>query len=872
MKPVSLFLLLAIVFAAALTACAEGDAPMSKVTNTANSPYARLDAVPVGAVTLSDSFWKPKRDVNHASTIPHQYAECERTGRIDNFRRAAGRETLYPHVKLSGHWGISAKDRGHAIFEGLGDPLYFVSEGVPTRDICCWWDDAKDVSGTWLADWENPGGRVVCGEYTRGDGKAIFVGTGAFFWHTAGAANACRGDLEKFTGNVLAYLGGGPVAFLGAAPDAAGLGDEAKAALDWLRAGFDTSYVPFADVEGLGKYKTAWWHFAGKTGLPGEALDAKSVKAVKAFLKRGGGLFLSGLAPQYLVTLGLEQKAPTTIRQTPEDGFRGYYFNDSDVYKWMEAAAYSLASYPDPALDKQLDDLIEVMAAAQGGDGYLNTYFMFENEGQRWRDLTSKHELYCGGHMIQAAVAHHRVTGKTSFLDIATKWADLVCQRFGPGKEHGTPGHPEPEMALVELYRDTGDGKYLDLASFFIEERGKGVLNDSPYLQDHLPIREQTYVTGHAVRQLYLTAGVADVYAETGDPSLLDVLLKQWDDFASTKMYVTGGAGALHKGEAFGAPYELPNGTAYAETCAAIASFMWNWRMLQITADAKYADVMEQALYNGLLSGVSLDGKEYFYVNPLDNDGGHRRTTKHFDGCACCPPNVARTLAALPGHVYATAQDALYIHHYVQSEARITLGKRKVLIKQQTQYPWEGLIQITVEPEQPATFTIHARYPSWADQAIANVNGERMEAGLHRGSYIQVRREWAPGDTFTLVFPMPVRKVMANPRVEANVGRVALMRGPIVYCFEQPGGCAADMGTLMIPGHAPIRHEYRPSLLGGVTVLECAAIRSPLDKGLGAGLDELRWVRPAPAEIEAIPYFAWANRESGPMRVWLPVF
>jgi len=837
---------------------------MAIITRTGQSPHAKLDGVPVNAVTIEDAFWKPKIEINHTSTIPHQYAECERTSRIDNFRRAAERKPVHPSVKLSGQWGITAKDASHPIFAGLEPCIYLVSAGLATQDECCYWDEPKDVHGTWLADWEHAANKVVCGEYAKGAGKAIFIGTGAYYWYTAGGVNTFQANVDKLTGNILEYLGGGPVAFLGTAADAAGLEDEPKAALAWLQGHFDGKYLPFAAVRGaasaLAPYTVAWWHLTGEPDMPADSRDPEVVQAMTRFIKKGGGVFLTGFAPQYLVTLGLEPTPPTTIRQAPTEGFRGIYFNDSDVYKWMEAAAFSLASHPDPELDGQLDALIDLLAAAQCDNGYLNSYYMFDKEPERWSDLVRKHELYCGGHMVQAAIAHHRVTGRTNFLNVATKWADLICDRFGPEKAPGAPGHPEPEMALVELYRETGARRYLDLASFFIEQRGRGVLNGSPYLQDHVPIREQTYVTGHAVRQLYLSCGVADVYAESGDATLMDALLDQWDDFVHAKMYVTGGAGARHKGEAFGEKYELPNDTAYAETCAAIASFMWNWRMLQITGEAQYADVMEQALYNGLLSGVSLDGKEYFYTNPLENNGDHRRTTKHFDRCACCPPNIARTFAALPGYLYGRDASGIYVHHYVQSTAEIPVEGNTIRLKQTTEYPWNGTVRITVNLDAAATFTLSVRWPGWANGMRVCVNDAEQDVSAWRaGSYGAIAREWQPGDVLALEFPMPVVKVEADPRVAADVGRIALMRGPIVYCLEQVDQPGLDLASIAFAHDAAFKSEHKADLLGGVNVLHGQAL---LGTSPGDEADT--------ADVSAIPYFAWANREPGPMRVWIP--
>ena len=849
----------------------------AKITDTKQSPYAMLDSIGVNRVTITGGFWKPKRDTNRISTIPHQYAECERTGRIDNFRRAAGRPTLYPYMHYTGLWGITAKQPGHSIFAGLDTTIYLVSPGLPTYDECCYWDDPGAIHGAWLADWERPGNKVVCAEYTHGKSTIIVIGTGAYFWRDEQRGNVYRGNLERLTTNVLSYLGGTPTAFLGTATAPDALDAEQLAAFDWLRQSQGAKYVAVADLvrnpERLKTFRTLWWHLTSKPDLPPETTDAAFVQKILEFLDSGGGLLLTGFAPQYVTVLGLEPTPPTTIRQVPKDGFRGIYFNDSDVYKWIEAAAYSLASDADPALDRQLDDIIELIGAAQGHDGYLNTYFMFENEAKRWTDLPNMHELYLGGHMIQGAIAHRRATGKTAFLDIACRWADHICRRFGPGKYPGAPGHPEVEMALVELYRETGVRDYLDLAAFFLEQRGRSVLNGSPYIQDHAPIRAQTSVTGHAVRQLYLCSGVADVYAETGDASLFETLQKQHADFTQTKLYVTGGAGARHEGESFGDPYELPNETAYAETCAAIASFMWNWRMLQITGEARYADEMERALYNGILSGVSLDGREYFYVNPLENRGDHRRTTRHFDGCACCPPNIARTLAALPGYLYGTSkQNDLYIHQYAQSVAEADLGGHAVRLVQETEYPWDGDVTVRIETQMPLKFTLFLRYPGWAQHVKVYVNGKPIRVGARPNEYIAVRRRWKRGDSVKIGIPMPVERIIANPHVQTNIGRVALRRGPVVYCIEQADQPAVDLRTVAIPLRPRFECTYCDAVLGGVTLLEFQAVRSLDAKVLYAPWNSLAVSPSDQISIRAIPYYAWANREPGPMCVWIPQF
>ena len=393
-----------------------------------------------------------------------------------------------------------------------------------------------------------------------------------------------------------------------------------------------------------------------------------------------------------------------------EGAFQGIYFNDSDVYKWLEAAAFSLGTHPDPQLDADVDAVIAEVDAAQQPDGYLNTYFMFEKAGERFTNLKDMHEMYCAGHLIQAAVAHHRATGKRTLLDVACRLADCLDRTFGPHKRPGACGHEEAEMALVELYRDTREERYLNLAKFMIEARGQNppLFGLSAYHQDHLPFREQTEFVGHAVRHLYLACGAADVLAETADEGYREALNALWDNLTRKRMYVTGGAGSRHEGEAFGADYELPNDRAYTETCAAIGSVMWNWRMLNITGDARYADLMELTLYNGVLSGLSLDGTHYFYENPLADRGGHRR--QEWFGCACCPPNVARLLASLPGYFYSVSNTGVHAHLYASGAATLPLANGEtVTLVQNADFPWSGEVEILVEDAPTLPFFLHLR-------------------------------------------------------------------------------------------------------------------------------------------------------------------
>jgi DUF1680 family protein len=549
--------------------------------------------------------------------------------------------------------------------------------------------------------------------------------------------------------------------------------------------------------------------------------------------------------------------------------FQGLFFNDSDVYKWLEAAALSLASGWDGKVVELMNRVIPEISAAQDEDGYLNTYFTFERKKDRWTNLKDMHELYCAGHLFQAAVAHRRVMGDESFLDVARRFADHIDRTFGPGKKEGACGHPEVEMALVELYRETGDRRYLDLAKFFVDQRGYGKIGGSPYHQDHKPFRDLDEVVGHAVRMLYLNCGAADIYAETGDRSLLDALRRIWRNLAGRRIYVTGGCGARHEGEAFGRDYELPNESAYGETCAAVANVLWNWRMALITGEAIYADMMELSLFNGSLAGIGLDGKSYFYVNPLSDRGGHRR--QPFFPCACCPPNIARLIAMVPGLFYSVNGEGIWVHMYAEGTAEVGIGGSSVVFYQHTRYPWDGEVEIVVEPSRPMEFGIFLRIPGWCSEARVSVNGEGV-SGIKPGDYIELRREWRKGDEVHIDMAMPAEWIVAHPFVESDGGKVALRRGPIIYCLEQADNPHADVWGISVLTDRPLEAEFVSDLLDGVVVIrgEGMAVEKAIwDNGLYKPMDIVRSASRKVGFV-AIPYYAWANREPGPMAVWLP--
>ncbi|MEM1990481.1 MAG: glycoside hydrolase family 127 protein [Candidatus Bathyarchaeia archaeon] len=549
-------------------------------------------------------------------------------------------------------------------------------------------------------------------------------------------------------------------------------------------------------------------------------------------------------------------------------GFRGIFFNDSDVYKWIEAAAFSYAYNPDQKIIDVARNVISEVIAAQDEDGYLNTYFTFERKADRWKNLRDMHELYCAGHLIQAAVAFYRATGDKTLLNAACRFADHIASVFGPGRRVGVCGHPEIEMALVELYRTTNRREYLDLACFFIDNRGRGVIGGSPYHIDHKPFRELDEVVGHAVRALYLNCGATDVYAEVGDEKLFDALMRLWHNVTERKMYVTGGVGSRHEGEAFGEDYELPNARAYAETCAAIANFMWNWRMLLVTGEGAFADIMELTLYNGILSGVSLDGKHYFYVNPLADRGGHRR--QEWFECACCPPNIARLIASLPGYFYSTSENGVWIHLYAKSTAHIKLNETEITLIQDANYPWDGEINIAISPEEASEFSLHVRIPGWCKEALARVNGEKIEKTIKHG-YLEIRRLWRDGDKVRLSLAMPIERIVSHPHVMENTDRVALRRGPIVYCLEGVDNPGFDVWDMVLPDSAKLDAEYTPNMLGGVVVVSGEALALDADafgKKLYAPKADVKYEK-CKVRFTAIPYYAWANREPSPMTVWI---
>jgi uncharacterized protein len=571
-------------------------------------------------------------------------------------------------------------------------------------------------------------------------------------------------------------------------------------------------------------------------------------------------------------------------------------FGDSDPAKWIEAACYSLATHPDPELAGLLDRVVDKVIAAQQADGYLNTHFIHTQPEMRWKNLRDWHELYCAGHLIEGAVAHQQATGERKLLEALSRYADHIDATFGlePSKKPGYCGHPEIELALVRLYHATRNRRYLELSKYFVEERGQDgpgkphyfdleayERGDDParfwaktyeYCQAQVPVRQQEKVVGHAVRAMYLLCAMTDLASEYEDSTLKETCDRLWDNLLNKRMYLTGGIGPARHNEGFTMDYDLPDETAYAETCATIGLMLWNSRMLQSDGHRKYADVVERALYNGFLSGVSLDGRHFFYENPLASAGIHHRV-EWFD-CPCCPPNVARILASLGGFFYSTSEDGLWVHLFAGSQARIESGDEPLFIRQETDYPWRGAVRFVIDmPSQgaPKPFTLHLRLPGWCKGYTLKINGSPASAEPTPSGYLAIRREWKSSDQVDYEMEMPIRPVFANPAVRLLEGRIAIQRGPLVYCLEgvDNGGIILDRISLdpqMIS--RTFTEEYRPDLLGGVTVIH----------GKGVAIDEAGWQdelyrEEAPTEreveITAVPYCVWDNRAPGEMRIWL---
>lgn len=575
-----------------------------------------------------------------------------------------------------------------------------------------------------------------------------------------------------------------------------------------------------------------------------------------------------------------------------EGNFEGIFFNDSDVHKLVEAASYTLHTHPNPAWEEELDEVIDKIAKSQQSDGYLNSYFTLVEPDKKWQNLGMMHELYCAGHLFEAGVAHYQATGKQKLLDVACQFADLIDNTFGEGKRDGLPGHQGIELALVKLARVTGEKRYMSLAEYFVTKRGhrpivfeKELENpdlpgglgayqhhytrdgkyEGTYSQAHLPIQEQTECVGHAVRAMYLYAGAADIASETGDAEITDALDALWQN-VEKRLYITGGVGPSGHNEGFTQDYELPNYSAYAETCASVGLIFWAHRMFLLKGESRFVDVLETALYNGALSGISLEGTDFFYQNPLASRGGRHRNP--WFGCACCPPNIARLLGSLGQYIYAQDGNDVWVNLYVGGNASTTVaGNVPLNISQDTDYPWSGDVKITVNPEKSANFSLNLRIPSWCNNFDISINGESSNEKNTDNGYLSIEKLWRSNDTVELKLDMSVDRICAHPNVRDNLGRSALRRGPLVYCFEDVDNPDGAFETLSLVDNSNIETLYDSETLGGVTLL----------RGAGAVYDNDEWgnnlylSKPSSKQMQvtAIPYYAWCNRGPGQMAVWV---
>lgn len=553
--------------------------------------------------------------------------------------------------------------------------------------------------------------------------------------------------------------------------------------------------------------------------------------------------------------------------------FRGLYFNESDVYKWIEASAYSLYNHPNEKILNLVNELIKKIVSIQQLDGYINTYFVGEKAHLRWSDLRDKHELYCAGHLIQAAIAVHRYLGTNELLTAANRFADLIVNTFGESGflPNGVPGHPEIEMALIDLYRHTGEEKYLNQALRFINNRGHAHIGGGEYYLDHKPVRELSRMYGHAVRAVYLNSAIADLYLETGDKSLLYCLEKMWNHLVNYQMYITGGIGSRHEGEAFGDDYELPDQDAYAETCAAIGKIIWDWRMLLISGDAKYADDLETTLFNAMLVGIGLDGESYHYSNPLESDYMYRR--QPWFAVSCCPPNIARILASVSGFFYSISEEGIWVNLYGNNSCDCELPNGTgIHLKQDSNYPWEGHVRLQINSDE--TFAIFLRIPGWCTSgATLTINGEIWTGQILPQSYLRIMKKWHIGDEIELDLPMQVRQIIANPKIEHLKNKIALTNGPIVYCFESVDQFTPGINNIILVPEPEFAIEYAGKELGFVKKIKMQGLlkegpRFERKTYLYSEENQNHRLKQT-ITVTAVPYFAWGNREYGNMQVWI---
>jgi uncharacterized protein len=557
----------------------------------------------------------------------------------------------------------------------------------------------------------------------------------------------------------------------------------------------------------------------------------------------------------------------------------GIFFDDSDVYKALEAIAYSLKNHPDATIEKKADEWIDKIAAAQQPDGYINTFYTLTGLENRWTDM-DKHEDYCAGHLLEAGIAYFNTTGKRKLMDVGIRMVRHIDSNFRLAGQHWVSGHEEIELALVKLYHATNEKQYLDLAEWYIEQRGhgyfKGAKRDPKYDQNDVPLENQKKVEGHAVRAMYLYTGAADVSAAKKESKYLPALFSIWDNLVGKNMYITGGIGSSGHNEGFTKDYDLPNESAYCETCASVGMILWNQRMNLMTGESKYIDVLERALYNGALSGLSLTGDKFFYGNPLASTGGYSRS--EWFGCACCPSNIARLVASIGNYIYATSEDAIYVNLFIGSNTVIPFGKNKISVSQKGNYPWDGTTSISVSPDSKIKKKIFIRIPGWAvnqpvpgdayiclqsskSPVLIKLNQKELSYTTEKG-YAVIDREWKKGDEISIQLPMNIERVIANSNIQDNNGRVALQRGPLVFCLEHPDNNGKAM-NIILPDDANLSASFNPELLGGLMTIhsKVPAVNVSSD---GLSIDT------SIKEITAIPYFSWANRAEGEMQVWIP--
>ena len=528
----------------------------------------------------------------------------------------------------------------------------------------------------------------------------------------------------------------------------------------------------------------------------------------------------------------------------------GIFFDDSDVYKALEGMAYSLINNPDPELEKKADEWIDKFAAAQQPDGYINTFYTLTGLDKRWTNM-DKHEMYCAGHMIEAGVAYYQATGKRKLLDVCIRMTDHMMSQFGPGKRHWVPGHEEIELALVKLYQTTQEQKYLDFAYWLLEERGHGHGTmgdegkwDPVYYQDIVPVRRLTDISGHAVRCMYLYCGMADVAALKNDTGYIAAIDRLWDDVVHRNMYITGGIGSSRDNEGFTEDYDLPNLDAYCETCASVGMVLWNQRMNQLTGDSKYIDILERSLYNGALAGISLGGDRFFYVNPLESKGDHHR--QEWYGCACCPSQLSRFLPSIGNYIYASSDDALWVNLYIGNTGQIRIGETDILLTQETDYPWDGSVKLTISTSQPLEKEIRHRIPNWCKTYDLSINGKRINVSEEKG--YAVIKDWKSQDVIALDMDMPVEIVAADPHVKENFGKRAIQRGPLVYCMEEIDN-PVYFDQIQLSPSTTFQTAFVSDILNGIKTIKTNG-------------------RAQSATF--IPYYAWDNRKAGKMRVWIP--